>query len=66
VALAAIAHETRARLNQFTVWYAEPHHRFGLGAHLGEQRVDLRLFQRIEPHQQRAHHLIGNRCAKET
>ena len=32
--------------DQRPVGHAKPHHRFRLGAHVGEQRVDRRLFQR--------------------
>ena len=65
VALAAIAHEGGAALDQRGRRRASAHDRFGLGAHLGEQRVHG---SRVEAHRAahvRLHRLVGDRRAQE-
>ncbi len=65
MALAAVAHVGGAGLLQAVVRDGQADHRLGLGAHFGEQGVDLLLVELVQAQQAGAHHLVGDRGFQE-
>ena len=53
-------------LDQPPLRHTKTNHRLRLLAHVGEQRIDRRLLQGIDPHQERPHDLVCDRRAEET